>query len=64
MAKEFVQTHYSNIEIDFSESDVIILHTIEESESNLILIERKNIEKLCKLLLENKETIIRSLADR
>jgi len=49
------QMFYGRLEIDTSETDIIIVSMIEKNETNLIQIERNNISKLIKILkLEKK----------
>lgn len=57
--KVFNQNNYSNLEIDLSEEDIISIWMKEKEENNVIIIERKNIEALCKVLIENQNNIVR-----
>ena len=57
--KVFNQNLYPNLEIDLKEKDIISIWMNENDESNVIMIERKNVDALCKLLTENKNTVIK-----
>ena len=51
------QKLYTDIEIDTSEKDIVILWMNEKTESNCIQIERKNIDKLIKILQDETKRI-------
>lgn len=57
--KVFNQNLYPNLEIDLNEKDIVSIWMNEADESNVIMIERKNIEALCKVLIENKDNILK-----
>lgn len=57
--KVFNQNLYPNLEIDLNEKDIVSIWMNEHDESNVIMIERKNIEALCKVLIENKDNILK-----
>jgi len=51
------QKLYTDIEIDTSEKDIVIIWMIEPTESNYIQIERENIDTLIKILQDETKRI-------
>ena len=55
----FNQNYYPNLEVDDREKDIISVWmngtALEETESNVIMIERKNIDAFCQLLKKCNE---------
>jgi len=50
--KEFLitQKYYSNLEIDVTEKDIIQIWMKEKNDSQVVMIERKNLKQLTKII--------------